>query len=77
MVLQGALSQIGLGLLIGIPLAIGAGKLIASKLFGIQPYDPIIFGAATGMLALCAILATAAPARRAASVHPIEALRTE
>jgi predicted permease len=77
MVLRGALSQIGLGLLIGIPLAVGAGRLIASKLYGIRSYDPFIFGAAVAVLALCAVVASAAPARRAASVHPMEALRTE
>lgn len=77
MVLGGALSQIGIGLVIGIPLAVGAGRLMASKLFGIKPYDPVIFAAAIGVLALCAIVASAAPARRAASVHPVEALRTE
>jgi macrolide transport system ATP-binding/permease protein len=77
MVLRGALSQIGVGLLIGVPLAMGAGRLVASKLYGIRPYDPVIFGAAIGVLALCAVVASAAPARRAASVHPMEALRTE
>jgi macrolide transport system ATP-binding/permease protein len=77
MVLGGALSQIGLGLLIGIPLALGAGRLVASKLYGIRPYDPVILGAAIGVLALFAVIASAAPARRAASVHPMEALRTE
>lgn len=77
MVLRGALSQIGVGLLIGIPLAIGAGRLVASKLYGISSYDPRIFGAAVGVLAVCAVLACVAPARRAASVHPMEALRTE
>ena len=77
MVLRGAFSQIGLGLLIGIPLALGAGRLLASKLFGIRGYDPIVLGGAILVLALCALLASAAPARKAAGVHPMEALRSE
>lgn len=77
MVLRGAMSQIGIGLIVGVPLAMGAGKLIAAKLYGISSYDARVFGGAVGVLALCAVVASVAPARRAASVHPMEALRTE
>jgi len=68
MVLRGAFSQIGIGLAIGIPAAIGAGKLMTHQLFGVKPWDPI-------MLALAALLASAIPARRAAGVEPMVALR--
>ena len=77
MVLRGAFSQIGLGLLIGIPLALGAGRLLASKLFGVHGYDPIVLGGAVAVLGICALLASAAPARRAATVQPMQALRSD
>ncbi|OLE96870.1 MAG: hypothetical protein AUG75_15055 [Cyanobacteria bacterium 13_1_20CM_4_61_6] len=77
MVLRGAFTQIGLGLLIGIPLALGAGRLLASKLFGIHSYDPLVLGGAVIVLGICAFFASVAPARKAAAVHPMEALRTE
>jgi predicted permease len=77
MVLRGAFTQIGLGLLIGIPLAIGARRLLASKLFGIRSYDPLVLGGAVIVLGICAFFASVAPARKAAAVHPMEALRTE
>ena len=77
MVLRGAFSQVGIGLLIGIPLALGAGRLLASKLFGVHGYDPLVLGAAMMVLAVSALIASAAPARRAASVQPMTALRSE
>ena len=41
MVLRGAFSQIGIGLALGIPAAIGAGKLMTNQLFGVKPWNPI------------------------------------
>jgi len=75
MVLRGAFSQIGIALALGIPAAIGAGKLMNSQLFGVQPWDPVMLAAGALMLCLAAILASAIPARRAATVEPILALR--
>ena len=77
MVLHGAFSQIGIGLAIGIPAAIGAGKLMTNQLFGVKPSDPIMLALAALMLALAALLASAIPARRAAGVEPMVALRNE
>jgi len=77
MVLHGAFFQIGLGLAIGIPAAIGAGKLMTNQLFGVKPWDPIMLAFAALMLALAALLASAIPARRAAGVEPMVALRNE
>jgi putative ABC transport system permease protein len=77
MVLQGALWQIGIGLGIGVPLAILAGKLMKDQLFDVQPWEPMTLLAATGLLALAALLATLVPARRAVSVEPMIALRNE
>jgi predicted permease len=75
MVLRTAFLQIGIGLLIGIPTAIGAGKLMNDQLFGVKPWDPIMLALAAVMLGLAALLASVIPARRAAGVEPMVALR--
>jgi putative ABC transport system permease protein len=77
MVLGGAFWQVGIGLAIGIPSAIGAGKLMAAQLFGVDPWDPVMLTLATLLLGLAAFLASAIPAWRAAAVEPMVALRTE
>jgi len=63
--------------LFGIPLAIGAGRLIAAQLYGVRSWDPIALSVATVSLAGCAFFAAMIPAMRAASIAPMEALRTE
>ncbi|HKU24868.1 MAG TPA: FtsX-like permease family protein, partial [Candidatus Sulfotelmatobacter sp.] len=75
MVLRGAFSQIGIGLALGIPATIGAGQLMKSQLFGVSAWDPAMLLLATVMLGLAALLASAIPARRAAGVEPMVALR--
>jgi putative ABC transport system permease protein len=75
MVLRGAFSQIGIGLALGIPAAIGAGKLMNDQLFGVKPWDPIMLALAALMLGLATLLASVIPARRAAGVEPMVALR--
>ena len=77
MVLRGAFSQVALGLLIGIPLAIMAGHFIASKLFQVRNYDPFVLGSSIVALAISGAIASILPARRAASTEPMKALRTE
>lgn len=77
MVLRGAFWQVGIGLALGIPAAIGAGCLIASQLFGVRPWDPWMLSGATLLLGLAALIAALIPARRAASVDPAQALRAE
>jgi ABC-type antimicrobial peptide transport system permease subunit len=77
MVLSGAFAQIGIGLAIGIPAAIGAGKLMTDQMFGVKPWDPVMLALAALMLGLAALLASAIPARRAAGVEPMVALRNE
>jgi predicted permease len=75
MVLRAAFSQIGIGLALGIPAAVGAGRLMNHQLFGVKPWDPIILALAALILVLAALLASAIPARRAAGVEPMVALR--
>ena len=77
LVLRGAFSQIGIGLVLGIPAAIGTGRLMTNQLFGVKSWDPIMLTSAALMLALAALLASALPARRAAGVDPMVALRNE
>ena len=77
MVLRGAFSQIGIGMVLGIPAAIGAGKLMTDQLFDVKPWNPIVLGLAVLMLVLAALLASVIPARRAAGVEPMVALRNE
>ncbi|MFL6307620.1 MAG: ABC transporter permease, partial [Candidatus Sulfotelmatobacter sp.] len=75
MVLRGVFWQVGIGLGIGVPAAIGAGYLMASQLFGVTPWNPLLLAGATVLLVLAALVAAAIPARRAASIDPMEALR--
>jgi ABC-type antimicrobial peptide transport system permease subunit len=77
MILSGAFSQIGIGLAIGVPIAIGAGQLMKDQLFGVKAWDPFVLLLAIAALGIAAFFAAAIPARRAASVEPMVALRIE
>jgi predicted permease len=77
LILRGAAMQIGIGLLIGIPTALLAGHLLQSQLYQVNGYDIRTIFAACGVFILSALAASALPARRASSVEPMQALRTE
>jgi predicted permease len=77
LVLSGAFRRVLLGLILGLPLAIGAGRLISSQLYGVSSWDPVALSVAAGALAISAFVAAMIPARRAASISPMKALRTE
>jgi predicted permease len=77
MVLKGAFLQVAVGLAIGIPLTIVAGRAMASQLFGVKPYDPLVLVTTVVVLSIAAFVASAIPARRAANTEPMQALRTE
>ncbi len=76
LVLRGAFFQICVGLGLGIPLAIAAGRLMTRQLFGVSPWDPRMLAVATVLLCAAALLASWIPAARAAGVEPMVALRT-
>jgi predicted permease len=76
-VLRGAFLLVGIGLLLGLPLAVGAGRLISSQLYNVAFWDPVALGLATGALAICALFAAIIPASVAASISPMTALRSE
>ena len=66
-----------IGVAVALPAAFGLSRLVVSQLYGVQPGDPITLLACILICALMLILAAAIPARRAASVDPMEALRSE
>ncbi len=71
----GVLGAWGLGL--GLPIALGLGRLVRAQLFGLPAHDPVTIAAATLLLACVTVLAGLIPARRAMGVDPILALRYE
>jgi len=77
LVLRSAFTRVALGLILGVPLAIGAGRLIAAQLYGMTFWDPVALAVAAGSLTLCAFVAALIPASRAASIPPMQALRSE
>jgi predicted permease len=77
MILKGAFGQVVVGLAIGIPLALLSGWLISSQLYEVKGYDPLALGLAALLLVVCALIAGVIPARRAAWIEPMQALRTE
>ena len=77
LVLRGALIQLTLGLAVGIPVALAGSRLLANQLYGVKSNDPVILGLAVVVLAASALLAAFVPARRAATIDPMRALRTE
>jgi putative ABC transport system permease protein len=77
MIVRGAFLQVGIGLALGIPAAIFSGRLIASHLFGVRPWDPALLLGATLLLVGATLLAAFIPARRAAGLDPMQTLRSE
>ena len=77
MVIGESLRPVVLGIVVGLPLALAAGRLSESLLFGIRGTDPASYAIATTALVIAAVCAGFVPARRAASVSPIVALRNE
>jgi putative ABC transport system permease protein len=77
MVLREAAILLLIGLAIGTGLALAAGTAAASMLYGLKPEDPLTLGAAIVGMTAVAMIASLLPAQRAATVHPMEALREE
>jgi predicted permease len=77
LVLKGAFMLVAVGLAIGVVFTVLIGRFMASQLFGVKPYDPVILLMTTVVLAIAALIASVIPASRAASIEPMEALRIE
>jgi len=77
LVLGGAFYRALVGLILGLPLAVGAGRLISAQLYGVSWWDPLALTVAAMALAICSFFAAIIPAKRAASISPIDALRFE
>jgi ABC-type antimicrobial peptide transport system permease subunit len=77
LVLRGAGVQTAIGLLLGVPAALLAGHYLQSQLYEVKGYNVSTLLAACAALALSALVASVLPARRASSVDPMQALRTE
>jgi putative ABC transport system permease protein len=72
---SGAVTMIGIGL--GLVAALAGGRLIESLLYNVSSRDPLVIGVVTAMLTVIALVACWVPARRAARLSPLEALRTD
>jgi predicted permease len=77
LVLRAASWQVGLGLAIGIPVSLLAGRLMSSQLYGVSTYDPWTLAGAVVVLSAFAAIAGFIPAKRASSIEPMHALRTD
>ncbi|NYF89837.1 ABC transporter permease [Tunturiibacter empetritectus] len=77
MVMRSAFVQAGLGLAIGVPIAIFGARAMADQLYGVRSYDPVSLLIAVAVLLGSATVAGFIPARRAANIEPMTALRTE
>ena len=77
MMLRDAMAPVSLGLMIGILAALAGGNLVANQLYGVKSHDPIVLLVVVLVLLLSTALAAVVPARRAASIDPIRALRTD
>ena len=77
LVLYGAFNVVLVGLILGLPLAVGAGRLISAQLYGVTTWDPVALSLAAIALAVSSSVAAMIPAMRAASISPVSALRIE
>jgi predicted permease len=77
MFLRESLALLVGGVLLGLPVALAITRLVASMLFGLGPQDPASIGTALVVLTAVTVAASYLPARRAAAVDPIQALRQE
>lgn len=76
-VVQEGLRFTGIGLAIGVVLSLAIGQALGSVLYGVTPTDPVTYGAVFMLLSVASLLACYLPARRAAEIDPIVALRHE
>jgi ABC-type antimicrobial peptide transport system permease subunit len=71
------LRTVAVGVVVGVALALAAGRLVAALLYGVSPADPLVLALVPGILLGVSALAALVPAWRASRVDPVTALRTE
>jgi ABC-type antimicrobial peptide transport system permease subunit len=62
---------------VALPSVVALARLFRSQLYGVTTFDPVSLAAAVGLTAVMVLMAAALPARRAASIEPMQALRSE
>jgi predicted permease len=77
LIIRGAFALVATGLIVGLPLALAAGRFLGSELYGLNPYDAGTILLAVLTLGFSALVASFIPALRASLISPSEALRTE
>jgi len=77
MIMGGALRLAGVGVLIGLAVALVGARLLASQLYGVGARDPFTYAAICALLAAVALVASWVPAWRATRIDPMAALRAE
>ena len=77
LIVRGAFNRVLVGLILGLPLAVGTGRLISAQLYGVSSWDPVALAVAASAFAICSFVAAMIPAVRAASISPMSALRIE
>jgi ABC-type antimicrobial peptide transport system permease subunit len=77
MVIRMGLTLVGIGVVLGLVASVALGRVIATQLWGVSAYDPWTLVCVPAVLLLISLLACWLPARRAANVDPLVALRYE
>jgi len=77
LVLGQALILAGLGLLLGLPIAVAGARVLNGLLFQVKPHDPLVYVAVATLLGVVAVAASYIPATRASSIDPLTALRQD
>jgi macrolide transport system ATP-binding/permease protein len=77
LIVRGALVLVAAGLAVGLPLTLLAGRFLDSQLYGLNPYNSVVIMTAVLTLGLSALIAALIPSRRASSISPSQALRSE
>jgi predicted permease len=77
LVVRGAFGLILIGITIGLPMTLAAGRFLGTQLYGMRPYDPVMTITAVFVLGVSALVASFIPAFRASRISPLEAVRNE